>query len=77
MSTACGRLQFSFTLLETTDEPSYNVLKLDILNEVTTKMNNTCRILWDKIDQDLIKVNEGYEMVLGIYCINIKITVYN
>ena len=49
---------------ETADEPSYNVLKLDILNEVTTKMNNVCKILSDKIDQDLIKVNEGHEMVL-------------
>ena len=39
---------------ETAHEPSFNIFKLHILSEVTTKMNNTCRILCDKIDQDLI-----------------------
>ena len=53
----------------TTDDHSYKLFKLDILQlrfscQVTTKINNSCRILCDKIVQDLIKINEGHEMML-------------
>ena len=46
---------------ENTDDDG---LKTEIMNEVIKRVNFTCKTMCEKFDQDILKLNEGHEMLL-------------